>query len=91
MREKEVREAEIWPRREGVRFVGELGSRSRLREVDCLRAVLKRVFCDLLERRLLGREIVREETYHLECGLGELFVGFVVVMGVSARWLKLRN
>ena len=48
MREKEVREAEIWPRREGVKgWVGDVGvDRSRFREVDCLRAVLKRVFCE---------------------------------------------
>jgi hypothetical protein len=41
-----VSEAEIWPVKEGVR--GEPGAgeeRSRLREVDCLSAVLKRVFC----------------------------------------------
>lgn len=53
VREKAVREAEIWPRREGVGccagevVVGEEleeRERSRFREVDCLRAVLKRVF-----------------------------------------------
>ena len=46
VREKEVREADIWPRSEGVRIVPAGGvERSRLREVDCLSAVLKRVFC----------------------------------------------
>lgn len=47
VREKEVREEEIWPRREGVGgvvLVGDWGERSRFREVDCLRAVLKMVF-----------------------------------------------
>jgi hypothetical protein len=45
VREKEVREADICPRREGVRIVPVGGvERSRLREVDCLSAVLKRVF-----------------------------------------------
>lgn len=46
VREKAVREAEIWPRRDGVSCVPAGGdARSRLRAVDCLRAVLKRVFC----------------------------------------------
>lgn len=45
MREKEVRDAEVWPRREGVSVVPDGGEeRSRLREVDCLSAVLKREF-----------------------------------------------
>jgi len=44
VREKEVREAETWPRREGVSCVPGGGERSRLMEVDCLSAVLKRVF-----------------------------------------------
>lgn len=45
MREKEVREAEICPRRDGERGVPDaVEERSRLREVDCLRAVLKSVF-----------------------------------------------
>lgn len=43
VREKEVKDAEIWPSSEGVRAVGG-EERSRFREVDCLRAVLKRVF-----------------------------------------------
>lgn len=43
MREKEVREAEIWPCREGGVVVGEAAKTSRsLRiEEDCLRAELK--------------------------------------------------
>jgi hypothetical protein len=45
VREKEVSETEIWPRREGERGCpGGVDDRSRLRAVDCLRAVLKRVF-----------------------------------------------
>lgn len=44
MREKEVRDADIWPRREGVRGPEGVEERSLRREVDCLRAVLKRVF-----------------------------------------------
>lgn len=43
MREKAVREAEIWPRWEGVRGLL-VEERSREREVDCFKAVLKRVF-----------------------------------------------
>ena len=39
-----MREAEIWPRREAVSWVPGGGERSRLMEVDCLSAVLKRVF-----------------------------------------------
>jgi hypothetical protein len=46
VREKEVREAEIWPSREGVKGWPGGAERSRFREVDCLRAVLKRVFCE---------------------------------------------
>lgn len=42
VRVKEVKEAVIWPRREGVGGVER--ERSRFREVDCLRAVLKREF-----------------------------------------------
>jgi len=46
VREKEVREAEIWPWRAGEPVVGavEKVSRSLRREVDCLRAELKREF-----------------------------------------------
>jgi len=51
VREKEVRDAEIWPVNEAGAESGEEESvvRSLRREVDCLRAVLKRVFCYLLE------------------------------------------
>jgi hypothetical protein len=45
VRENEVRDAEICPSREGVSWVPDGGEvRSRFREVDCLSAVLKRVF-----------------------------------------------
>ena len=48
VREKEFRPADIWPRREGVRVVPEgVEERSRLREVDCLRAWLKREFWEV--------------------------------------------
>lgn len=46
VREKEVRDAEIWPSSDGVSGVPDGAERSRLRDVDCLRAVLKRVFCN---------------------------------------------
>ena len=49
VREKAVRDAVIWPRREGVRGVTEGVERSRFKEVDCLRAVLKREFWRLLD------------------------------------------
>ena len=46
MREKEVRETEIWPRRDGDSgWPGGFDERSRFSAVDCLSAVLKRVFC----------------------------------------------
>ena len=46
VREKEVREAEIWPWREGGVVVGEAAkaSRSLRMEEDCLRAELKTEF-----------------------------------------------
>jgi len=46
VREKEVREAEIWPCREGGVVVGEAAkaSRSLRMEEDCLRAELKTEF-----------------------------------------------
>jgi hypothetical protein len=41
-----VRETEIWPSKEGESgWPGGFDERSRLRAVDCLSAVLNRVFC----------------------------------------------
>ena len=65
-----MREAEICPRREGVSCVPAGGeARSRLREVDCLRAVLKRVFLKVLAGNG-GGGLVRGHSYHDEgCGI----------------------
>lgn len=47
VRENAVSDADIWPRSDGVSCVPAGGdARSRFRAVDCLRAVLKRVFLD---------------------------------------------
>ena len=54
-----MRDALIWPSREGVKGVGGL-ERSRFRDVDCLRAVLKRVFWKGVLDLLCGSEALTE-------------------------------
>ena len=97
MREKEVRETEIWPRREGDSgWPGGFDERSRLRAVDCLRAVLNRVFClhQIGEQKSGGESITILTYYPAPSELQEisssLYEGAVVTMS-SAMFSPTEN